>query len=81
MEVVLLLLNKQTILFLSLSGILCLGSSLAEAAPTDNLQDTRRQAQERQVQAAQISIEDPYHRTPRSQKLYEKSEPKGFVRF
>ena len=35
----------------------------------------------RQVQAAQISIEDPYHRTPRSQKLYEKSEPKGFVRF
>ena len=35
----------------------------------------------RQVQAAQISIEDPYHRTARSQKLYEKSEPKGFVRF
>ena len=35
----------------------------------------------RQVQAAQISVEDPYHRTPRSQKLYEKSEPKGFVRF
>ena len=35
----------------------------------------------RQVQAAQISIEDPYHRTARSEKLYEKSEPKGFVRF
>ncbi|WP_157833327.1 hypothetical protein [Selenomonas ruminantium] len=35
----------------------------------------------RQVQAAQISIEDPYHRTSRSKKLYEKSEPKGFVRF
>jgi hypothetical protein len=35
----------------------------------------------RQVQAAQISVEDPYHRTPRSQKLYEKSESKGFVRF
>ena len=35
----------------------------------------------RQVQAAQISVEDPYHRTARSQKLYEKSEPKGFVRF
>lgn len=35
----------------------------------------------RQVQAAQISIEDPYHRTARSEKLYEKSEPKGFMRF
>lgn len=55
MEVVLLLLNKQTILFLSLSGILCLGSSLAEAAPTDNLQDTRRQAQERQERLEQDS--------------------------
>ncbi|TYZ20475.1 hypothetical protein [Selenomonas ruminis] len=35
----------------------------------------------RQVQDAQISIEDPYHRNERSKKLYEKSEPKGFVRF
>ena len=35
----------------------------------------------RQVQAAQISIEDPYHRTARSEKLYKKSEPKGFMRF
>ena len=47
--------NQNKILFFSLSGMLCLGSSLAGAAPTDNLQDTRRQAQERQERLEQDS--------------------------
>ncbi|MBR1694736.1 MAG: hypothetical protein IJ709_04970 [Selenomonas sp.] len=52
---ILLLLNKQKILFLSFSGVLCLGSSLAGAAQTDNLQETCRQAQERQERLEQDS--------------------------
>ena len=46
--VILLLLSKQKILFMSPSSMLYLGSSLAYAVPMGNLQDTRRQAQERQ---------------------------------
>lgn len=49
------MLSKQKILFMSFSGMLCLGSPLAEVAPTDNLQDTRRQAQERQERLEQDS--------------------------
>ena len=51
------MLNKQKILFLSFSGVLCLGSSLAGAAPTDNLQETRRQAQERQERLEQPRVQ------------------------
>ena len=37
--------------------MLCLGSSLAGAAPTDNLQDSRRQAQERQERLEQPRVQ------------------------
>lgn len=51
------MLSKKYRLFLSLSGMLCLGSSLAGAAPTDNLQDSRRQAQERQERLEQPRVQ------------------------
>lgn len=51
------MLNKQKILFLGFSGVLCLGSSLAGAAPTDNLQDSHRQAQERQERLEQPRVQ------------------------
>lgn len=53
--------NQNKILFFSLSGMLCLGSSLVEAVPTDNLQDTRRQAQERQEWLEQPRVQMEVH--------------------
>ena len=58
-----------------------LGNLASIKAVEGKIKQNEDLAFQRQVQAAQISIEDPYHRTPRSKKLYEKSEPKGFVRF
>lgn len=65
-EVVLLLLNKQKILFIILGSMIFLWSSLAEASPIDNLQDTRRQAQERQERLEQprVQVEGEVHPKP-----------------
>ena len=58
-----------------------LGNLASIKAVEGKIKQNEDLAFQRQVQAAQITIEDPYHRTERSKKLYEKSEPKGFVRF
>ncbi len=58
-----------------------LGNLASIKAVEGKIKQNEDLAFQRQVQAAQISIEDPYHRTARSEKLYEKSEPKGFVQF
>ena len=58
-----------------------LGNLASIKAVEEKIKQNEDLAFRRQVQAAQISIEDPYHRTARSEKLYEKSEPKGFMRF
>jgi len=58
-----------------------LGNLASIKAVEGKIKQNEDLAFQRQVQAAQISIEDPYRRTARSEKLYEKSEPKGFVRF
>ena len=58
-----------------------LGNLASIRAAEGKIKQNEDLAFQRQVQAAQVSIEDPYHRTERSKKLYEKSEPKGFVRF